>query len=108
METFVRQESQRNQRDAQVRTFAEALYRYRIASGLSRLELANRVLCSENHIYRLGSRDPRHRRVPTPWLVRSLSEAMDLNRLQSDILLRARNRLDRDVYHRASKPGPST
>ena len=108
METSVPQESNKVQPDAQARTFAEALYRYRLASGLSRLELASRVLCSENYIYRLESRDPRHRRVPTPWLVRALSEAMELNRSQSNVLLRARDRLDRDLNHRAATRGPST
>ena len=54
-------------RDGATRTFAELLYRHRLSAGLSRLELAARVLCSENDIYRLESRDGKHRRVPTPW-----------------------------------------
>jgi transcriptional regulator with XRE-family HTH domain len=86
-----------NQGDVQGRTFAEALYRLRLAAGLSRLELADRVLCSENYIYRLESRDPRHRRVPRPWLVRALAEAMALDASQSEALLRARDRLDHDI-----------
>lgn len=91
--------------DGPARTFAELLYRHRLAAGLSRLELAGRVLCSENYIYRLESRDPRHRRVPTPWIVRSLSEALELNLEQAEALLRARDRLDRDVVRRPVASG---
>ena len=79
------------------RSFAELLYRHRLTAGLSRLELADRVLCSENYIYRLESRDPRHRRVPTPWLVRALSEALALANDQAATLLRARDRMERDL-----------
>ena len=77
------------------RSFAELLYRHRIAAGLSRLELAGLVQCSENYVYRLESRDLRHRRVPTPWLVRALSEALGLGPDQNESLLRARDRLCR-------------
>ncbi len=79
------------------RSFAELLYRHRLTAGLSRLELADRVLCSENYIYRLESRDPRHRRVPSPWLVRALSEALALGNDQAETLLRARDRIERDL-----------
>ena len=88
---------QPSRRDGAARSFAELLYRHRLAAGLSRLELAERVLCSENYVYRLESRDPRHRRVPTPWLVRALAEALQLDTEQAGALLRARDRLDRDV-----------
>ncbi len=81
------------------RTFAELLYRHRIAAGLSRLELAGLVQCSENYVYRLESRDLRHRRVPTPWLVRALTEALGLEPDEREALLRARDRLSR------SRPG---
>lgn len=85
---------------AAARTFSELLYRYRLMAGISRMELAERVLCSENYIYRLESRDPRHRRVPTPWIVRALAEALALSADQSDGLLRARDRLERDITRR--------
>jgi hypothetical protein len=88
--------------DGAARTFAELLYRHRLSAGLSRLELAARVLCSENYIYRLESRDGRHRRVPTPWIVRSLCEALQLTPEQGEALLRARDRLDRDVVRGSS------
>ena len=106
MQLSVREDTEKR-RDAAARTFAEALYRFRLAAGLSRLQLADRVLCSENYIYRLESRDPRHRRVPTPWLVRSLSEALELNDSQAEVLLRARDRLDRDVIRGFARPSPS-
>ena len=78
------------------RSFAELLYRHRIAAGLSRLELAGLVQCSENYIYRLESRDLRHRRIPTPWLVRALTDALGLDPDQREALLRARDRLGRE------------
>lgn len=81
------------------RSFAELLYRFRIAAGLSRLEVAGRVLCSENYVYRLESRDPRHRRVPSPWIVRSFAAALDLGEDDLERLLRARDRLERDIVH---------
>jgi len=93
-------------RDGSARTFAELLYRHRLSAGLSRLELADRVLCSENCIYRLESRDPRNRRVSSPWLVRALSEALELDEEQGDALLRARDRLDRDVV-KLRRPVPA-
>src|SRR5262249_17889575 len=89
--------------DWAARTFAELLYRLRLSAGLSRLELADRVLCSENYIYRLESRDPRHRRVPTPWLVRALSEALPLTVDQGEALLPARDRLTRDKADAADR-----
>ncbi len=97
MQTSGRDDIRQVRRDGPARTFAELLYRYRLAAGLSRLELAGRVLCSENYIYRLESRDQRHRRVPTPWIVRALAEALELNTELADALLRARDRLDRDL-----------
>jgi transcriptional regulator with XRE-family HTH domain len=96
MQASVREDNQPRYRDGAARTFAELLYRHRLAAGLSRLELADRVLCSEKYIYRLESRDAKHRRVPTPWLVRALSDALQLNPEQGEALLRARDRLDRD------------
>lgn len=75
-------------------TFGELLYRLRLRAGLSRMELADRVLCSENYIYRLESRNPRHRRVPSPWLVHAFSEALQLNGDQRAALLEARDRLE--------------
>src|SRR5262249_32811998 len=83
----------------------ELLYRFRLSAGLSRMELADRVLCSENYVYRLESRDPRHRRVPTPWLVRALSEALGLTADQNEALLRARDRLERDRANPGDRPG---
>jgi hypothetical protein len=68
------------------------------------MELADRALCSENCIYRLESRDPQHRRLPTPWLVQALSEALRLTADQREALLRARDRLERaktDASNRA-------
>ena len=91
--------------DGPARSFAELLYRHRLAAGLSRLELADRVLCSENYIYRLESRDPRHRRVPSPWLVRALAEALGLAGEHAEALQRARDRLDRDVVKARSAAG---
>src|SRR5437764_11717945 len=82
--------------DAVAKTFGELLYWLRLSAGLSRLELADRVLCSENYIYRLESRDPRHRRGPSPWLVRALSEALDLTADQGEALVRARDCLEAD------------
>src|SRR5690349_22763037 len=84
-------------------TFGELLYRLRLSAGLSRLELADRVLCSENYIYRLESRDPRHRRVPSPWLVRALSEALDLPADQGEALVRARDCLEADKADRVAR-----
>src|SRR5438445_299536 len=86
------------------RSFAELLYRHRLTAGLSRLELAGRVLCSENYIYRLESRDPRHRRVPTPWLVRALGTALQLDEDKVDALLRARDRLCRTTLKVVDQP----
>ena len=79
------------------RTFGELLSRFRLGGGLSRLQLADRVLCSENYIYRLESSSPRNRRVPSPWLVRVLSEALRLNDDQGAALLEARDRLEVDT-----------
>lgn len=93
-------------REAPARSFPELLYRFRLAAGLSRMEVADRVLCSENYVYRLESRDPRHRRVPTPWLVRSLGDALGLSTQDLDRLLRARDRLDRDIIRRPAKELP--
>ncbi len=104
MPSFAREDVRPTRRDGAARTFAALLCRHRLSAGLSRLELAGRVLCSENYIYRLESRDPRHRRVPTPWIVRSLTEALDLNVEQADALLRARDRLDRDVIRGPGRP----
>jgi hypothetical protein len=56
VDTRVRLDSGRTRQDGPARTCAEALYRHRLAAGLSRLELAGRVLCSENYIYRLVAR----------------------------------------------------
>src|SRR5260370_40781528 len=97
MQTSGREDIRQVRREGPARTFAELMYRYRLPAGLSRLELAGRVLCSENYIYRLESRDPRHLRVPTSWIVRALAEALELNPEQAEALLRARNRLDRDL-----------
>lgn len=100
-----REDVRQVRRDGGARTFAEVLYRCRLAAGLSRLKLADRVLCSENYIYRLESRDPRHRRVPSPWLVRALCEALELNVEQAEVLLKARDRLDRDIIRGSSRSG---
>jgi transcriptional regulator with XRE-family HTH domain len=96
MQASTRNAHRQSKSDGAARTFAELLYRFRLAAGISRLELADRVLCSENYIYRLESRDPRHRRLPTPWLVRALSEALRLTGEQGEALLRARDRLERE------------
>jgi hypothetical protein len=87
-------------REGTARHFAELLYRFRLAAGLSRMEVAERVLCSENYLYRLESRDPRHRRVPTPWIVRSLADALSLSSEDLERLLRARDRFERDITRR--------
>ena len=79
------------------RTFGELLSRFRLGGGLSRLQLADRVLCSENYIYRLESSNPRNRRVPSPWLVHVLSEALRLSDDQGAALLEARDRLEIDT-----------
>src|SRR4030088_314832 len=102
MQTSGREDIRQIRRDGPARTFAELLYRYRLAAGLSRLELAGRVLCSENYIYRLESRDPRHQRVPTSWIAGGLGEALGLNPEQAEALLRARDRLDRDLVRATS------
>jgi Helix-turn-helix domain len=64
---------------------------------LSRMQLADRVLCSENYIYRLESSNPGNRRVPSPWVVDVLSEALRLNGDQGAALLEARDRLEIDT-----------
>ena|SRR5947209_1988804 len=104
MSPSLREDVRPARRDGAARTFAELLYRYRLCAGMSRLELAGRVLCSENYIYRLESRDPHHRRVPTPWIVRALSEALELDEEQAEGLLRARDQLDRDVIRAPARP----
>ncbi len=85
----VRQPSASTRPTRAPRSFAELLYRHRIAAGLSRIELAGLVQCSENYVYRLESRDLHHRRVPTPWLVRALTEALGLEPDEREALLRA-------------------
>jgi len=75
-------------------SFAQLLHRFRTAVGLSRLELANEVLCSENYLYWLELRDPRHRRSES-MARQSTSDAMHLNDEQSESLLPARNQLER-------------
>ncbi len=101
MQTSGREDIRPIRREGPARTFSELLYRYRLAAGLSRLELAGLVLCSENYIYRLESRDPRHRRVPTPWIVRALADALRLDTERAEALVRARDRLERDPVRRS-------
>jgi transcriptional regulator with XRE-family HTH domain len=103
MQISTREGISQSRSEGSPRSFAELLYRFRLAAGLSRLELADRALCSENYVYRLESRDPRHRRVPTPWLVRALSDAMRLSVEQGEALLRARDRLERDLAGAANR-----
>jgi hypothetical protein len=64
MQRSVRDDTREMQHEGGARTFAELMYRYRLAVGLSRLEVAERVLCSENYVYWLESRDPRHSSRP--------------------------------------------